>query len=103
VAPSRPLPPGPVPPHAETSSDLRQLRSLPQATDTGGRQWRPAAQVTGTNPALSDTTWWLHATGANAAVTDTTWWPDFTEAAFETRQEIGMAALIAMATHAARF
>ncbi len=43
------------------------------------------------------------ATAANPAVSDTSWWPDVDEAAFHSRQEIGMAALIAIATHAARF
>jgi O-antigen/teichoic acid export membrane protein len=38
-----------------------------------------------------------------AAATDTTWWPDPDEATFRARQESGMAALIAIATHAARY
>jgi O-antigen/teichoic acid export membrane protein len=102
VAPSRPSRARPVRPQAETSSDLWQPAGLPQAADTRGRQGRPTARATSANPAVRDTTWW-RITGANPAVTDTTWWPDFSEAAFETRQEVGMAALMAMATHAARF
>jgi O-antigen/teichoic acid export membrane protein len=43
------------------------------------------------------------ATAANPALTDTSWWPDVDEATFHTRQDAGMAALIAIATHAARF
>jgi hypothetical protein len=43
------------------------------------------------------------ATTANPVLTDTSWWPDVNEEAFHARQEAGMAALIAIATHAARF
>ena len=43
------------------------------------------------------------ATAANPALGDTSWWPDVNEATFHARQETGMAALIAIATHAARF
>ena len=35
--------------------------------------------------------------------TDTSWWPDADEATFRDRQESGMAALIAIATHGARY
>jgi O-antigen/teichoic acid export membrane protein len=42
-------------------------------------------------------------TRATPAITDTDWWPDIDEATFRSRQETGMAALIAIATHAARF
>jgi hypothetical protein len=42
-------------------------------------------------------------TRGNPALTDTGWWPDADEATFRTRQESGMAALIAIATHAARY
>jgi O-antigen/teichoic acid export membrane protein len=45
----------------------------------------------------------VRATAANPALTDTSWWPDASEATFHTRQEAGLAALIAIATHAARF
>jgi O-antigen/teichoic acid export membrane protein len=40
---------------------------------------------------------------AKRALSETSWWPDIDEATFEDRQETGMAALIAVATHAARF
>jgi O-antigen/teichoic acid export membrane protein len=43
------------------------------------------------------------ATAANPALGDTSWWPDVNEATFHARQDSGMAALIAIATHAARF
>jgi hypothetical protein len=42
-------------------------------------------------------------TRANPAVSDTNWWPDHTEEDFRWRQEMGMAALIEIATHAANF
>jgi O-antigen/teichoic acid export membrane protein len=45
----------------------------------------------------------IHATAANPALTDTSWWPDVNEATFHDRQEAGIAALVAIATHAARF
>ena len=45
----------------------------------------------------------VRATAANPALADTSWWPDATEATFHARQEAGLAALIAIATHAARF
>ncbi len=45
----------------------------------------------------------VRATAANPALTDTSWWPDVNEATFDTRQDAGIAALIAIATHAARF
>jgi O-antigen/teichoic acid export membrane protein len=40
---------------------------------------------------------------ANPAIRETTWWPDTDEETFRSRQEAGMAALIAIATHAAKF
>lgn len=43
------------------------------------------------------------ATAANPALDDTSWWPDVNEATFYARQDAGLAALIAIATHAARF
>jgi O-antigen/teichoic acid export membrane protein len=45
----------------------------------------------------------VRATAANPALTDTSWWPDVNEATFHARQDAGLAALIAIATHAARF
>ncbi len=45
----------------------------------------------------------VRATGALIALTDTSWWPDDNEATFRNRQEDGMAALIAVATRAARY
>jgi O-antigen/teichoic acid export membrane protein len=42
-------------------------------------------------------------TRANPSLTETNWWPDIDEATFRSRQEEGMAALIVIATHAARF
>jgi len=43
------------------------------------------------------------ATAANLSLEDTSWWPDVNEATFRARQDAGLAALIAVATHAARF
>jgi O-antigen/teichoic acid export membrane protein len=43
------------------------------------------------------------ATTAHPALGDTSWWPDVDEPTFHARQDAGMAALIAVATHAARF
>jgi O-antigen/teichoic acid export membrane protein len=45
----------------------------------------------------------VRATAANPALSDTSWWPDGNEATFHARQDAGIAALIAIATHAARF
>jgi O-antigen/teichoic acid export membrane protein len=45
----------------------------------------------------------VRATVANPVLADTSWWPDVNEATFHARQEAGMAALIAIATHAAKF
>jgi O-antigen/teichoic acid export membrane protein len=42
------------------------------------------------------------ATRANPAITDTNWWPDIDEATFGLRQEMGVAALVAIATQAAQ-
>jgi O-antigen/teichoic acid export membrane protein len=42
-------------------------------------------------------------TAINPALRDTSWWPDVDEATFHARQDAGMSALIAIATHAARF
>jgi len=33
----------------------------------------------------------------------TSWWPDVNEATFQARQDVGLAVLIAIAAHAARF
>lgn len=68
---------------------VRERRTVPQRS-TGlshGRQRNSAVRATAANPALRDTSWW----------------PDINEATFHARQEAGMAALIAIATHAARF
>jgi len=43
------------------------------------------------------------ATAANKAVTDTDWWPDSSAETFRSRQEEGIAALIAIATQGARY
>jgi len=45
----------------------------------------------------------LAVTAANPALGDTSWWPDVNEATFHARQDAGLSALIAIATHAARF
>jgi hypothetical protein len=42
-------------------------------------------------------------TRANPTIRETTWWPDLDEATFHSRQEAGMATLVAIATHAAKF
>jgi hypothetical protein len=61
---------------------------------------RPAVQATTANPALGNGRMAaLRSTAANAILGDTSWWPD----ADEKSQEAGMTALIAVATHAARF
>jgi hypothetical protein len=41
-------------------------------------------------------------TRANQAITHTNWWPDIDEETFSSRQEMGMAALIAIATQSAK-
>ena len=45
----------------------------------------------------------IPATAASVPLSDTSWWPDADEQTFRHRQDAGMAALIAIATHAARF
>jgi O-antigen/teichoic acid export membrane protein len=42
-------------------------------------------------------------TKANPAIRETSWWPGLDETTFHSRQEAGMSALIAIATHAAKF
>jgi O-antigen/teichoic acid export membrane protein len=69
---------------------IRRRRATQQQVSTGqanGRDRSSAVRPTAANPALGDTSWW----------------PDANEATFHTRQEAGMAALIAIATHAAKF
>jgi hypothetical protein len=86
VAPPRPpqqAPSGIPGPGAETPGSAG--KGVPAAGS--GRHRRSSVAATRGNPILSDTGWW----------------PDPDEATFRTRQESGMAALIAIATHAARY
>jgi len=85
VAPSQS--PGPYPRPAETVHDGWFAIGHAEATHRRGRHRHGAVPVTAANPVLDDTSWW----------------PDPTAAAFRARQESGVAALIAIATHAARF
>lgn len=65
------------------------------ASQRGVRQLSSAVRATGAHLALTDT---------SSALTDTTsWFPDVNEATFNDRQEVGMAALIAVAIRAARY
>lgn len=86
VAPSRPPQKAPS---GEPGSGDKTLRTAGTGTAAPGgeRHRRASVAVTRGNPIL----------------TDTGWWPDPDEATFRTRQESGMAALIAIATHAARY
>lgn len=70
-----------------------QSPATPQTTAGHGRHRRSAVAVTAANriPAV------------NPSLRDTSWWPDADETTFRSRQEVGMQALIAIATHAARF
>jgi hypothetical protein len=83
-------------------------RSKPNLAPTTAQPWRMEAtrptstsQLTGRHrrsgpvPAAPTT--------VNPALGDTSWWPDVDEPTFHARQDAGMAALIAVATHAARF
>lgn len=101
---------------------LAALLSMATTVNPGSR---PPIGTAGRPPAVAPTTWMpqagpqkpasrrgvrqlssaVRATGALIALTttDTHWWPDVNEATFRNRQEVGMAALIAVATRAARY
>jgi hypothetical protein len=70
----------------------------PAASERRTAQQRTTGQAHGRHR-----TWIVRATAANPALTDTSWWPDVNETTFHDRQDAGIAALIAIATHAARF
>lgn len=70
-----------------TAAQMRRTTPQPSAAHGHGRHRHSAVPVTAANPALTDTSW-SHGDD---------------EATFRTRQEAGMAALLAIATHAARF
>jgi O-antigen/teichoic acid export membrane protein len=91
-----------------TSVAPQPHRSKPNLAPTTAQPWRMEAtrptstsQLTGRHrrsgpvPAAPTT--------VNPALGDTSWWPDVDEPTFHARQDAGMAALIAVATHAARF
>jgi hypothetical protein len=89
VTPERNRPRPVSTPDAAPGAAYQQPASTPQVPTTRvGRRHRSSA---------------VRATAANPALSDTSWWPDVNEATFHARQEAGMAALIAIATHAARF
>jgi O-antigen/teichoic acid export membrane protein len=72
------------------------------ASRRGVRQLSSAVRATGAHLALTDTSSAL--TDTSSALTATTsWWPDVNEATFHDRQEVGMAALLAIAMRAARY
>jgi O-antigen/teichoic acid export membrane protein len=64
----------------------------------GVRQLSSAVRATGAHLALTDTS-----STSSALAATTSWWPDVNEATFHNRQEVGMAALIAVAIRAARY
>jgi hypothetical protein len=64
------------------------------ASGRGVRQLSSAVRATGALLALTDT--------SSALTATTSWWPNVNEATFHNRQEVGMAALIAIAIRAAR-
>ena len=64
------------------------------ASGRGVRQLSSAVRATGALLALTDT--------SSALTATTSWWPDVDGATFHNRQEVGMAALIAVAIRAAR-
>ena len=68
---------------------VRERRTTPQISIGQGRGRHRSSAV--------------RATSANPVLTETPWWPDASEATFHARQEAGLAALIAIATHGARF
>jgi O-antigen/teichoic acid export membrane protein len=80
-------------------------RPRPNPAATTAQPWHAGA----TRPTSTDQVNVRHrrpavaATSANRAMGDTSWWPDVDEPTFHARQDAGMAALIAVATHAARF
>jgi O-antigen/teichoic acid export membrane protein len=80
-------------------------RPKPNLAATTAQPWNleatrptPAGQVHGRHRRAP-----VAATVANRALGDTSWWPDIDEPTFHARQDAGMSALIAVATHAARF
>lgn len=76
-----------VPPAQPALTRPQHVLTRPQHALGRGRHRRPSLTVT----------------AANRAIADTSWWPDVDEATFHSRQNVGMAALIALATHAAQF
>ncbi len=81
--PQHQAPPGPPASREEVLGSIAKGR----AAAGSGRHRRPSAAVTRGNPLL----------------TDTGWWPDADEATFRARQQSSMAALIEIATHAAKY
>ena len=99
VAPPQPRPaPGPSgwPPRQAAP---RPAAARPAASRPPAYPSRSAVTSTGRHRRLAA------ASGArprrHSAITETNWWPDLDEATFRSRQEIGMAALIAIATQPA--
>jgi O-antigen/teichoic acid export membrane protein len=83
---------------------LRTVEAADVASAAAIRRRRAAQQQVSTGQANGrDRSSAVRPTAANPALRDTSWWPDANEATFHTRQEAGMAALIAIATHAAKF
>jgi hypothetical protein len=93
----------PSPPPPDTSTDMLRPARPPSVPP----QWAAADWDHGTDqrrnhhrPRRSTA---VSVTRANPVTGHAGWWPDVDEATFRARQETGMAALIAIATHAARF
>jgi O-antigen/teichoic acid export membrane protein len=80
----------------------RPQASRPRATPQASRP-RATPQASRRQGASRHRLSALGTTMADLALADTSWLPDTNEAIFHNRQEAGMAALIAIATHAARF
>jgi O-antigen/teichoic acid export membrane protein len=107
VAPSPPR--GPMPNNAVPKGSVphsRMHNSGPNSGVPGGAGGGQQADRTQQNPAATrhrHRRSTVPITTGNPILTDTSWWPDLNEAEFRARQESSMAALIAIATHAARF
>jgi hypothetical protein len=80
-----------APPRPNSGALSTDLRPLPQARRTVRSQGNYRRLT-----AVSETR-------VNPVVTETNWWPDLNEETFRSRQEMGMAALLSIATHSVRF
>jgi O-antigen/teichoic acid export membrane protein len=83
-----------------TASQPRPLQSHRLRPETGVGGWQADGQRRTTGSHRRPT---VRVTVANPALKETTWWQSPENAGFRAQQESGVAALIAIATHAARF